>query len=377
MAHVRPVRRKAGTAYECRWQVGGKDRQRTFTTRREAERFALKIENEIAAGNSTEPMVQRGKTVSEVIAASLASSRPKLKASTYAGYEHLYTTRIEPIFGGQRIASVTSQHVEAWLATFAAKGRASSTIHNYFVALNKVFRYAERHRLINYNPCAAVELPRAGHAADFAPIFLTATQVETLAAKVDEEPPFGTMIRFAALTGLRSAEIAGLRVRDLNLSAGHVEVRQTVRKIAGEWIVGTPKSVRSTRDVPLLNRALVAELRELLLAHPDSGNPDALFWPARAYHGRGLDWERACDVGAVRRHVMTPAVTRLGMQPMRFHDLRHTFASLMLAAGFQPFEVSRYLGHSSLEMVGKVYGHLYPSDYSEQIAKFEAFVAKA
>jgi len=185
------------------------------------------------------------------------------------------------------------------------------------------------------------------------------------------------MIRFAAHTGLRSAEIAGLRVRDINLNAGHVEVRQTVRKVAGEWTVGTPKSARSTRNVPLLNRQLISELRLLLLAHPNSGDPDALFWPARTYHGRGLDWERACDVGAIRRHVMTPAVAALGMRPMRFHDLRHTFASLMFAAGFKPYEVSRWMGHASVATTDGIYAHLYPSDYNEQIAKFEAFVAKA
>lgn len=65
------------------------------------------------------------------------------------------------------------------------------------------------------------------------------------------------------------------------------------------------------------------------------------------------------------------------MEHKRFHDMRHRFASLALAAGFQPFEVSRWLGHASLEMVGRVYGHLYPSDYQHQIAKFEAFAADA
>jgi integrase len=62
---------------------------------------------------------------------------------------------------------------------------------------------------------------------------------------------------------------------------------------------------------------------------------------------------------------------------MRFHDLRHTAASLWLAAGFQPFQVSRWLGHASLELVGRVYGHLYPSDYTAELDRFEAFTQRA
>jgi len=149
MASVREVQRKNGRAYEVRWELAGRDRQRTFQTRREAERFSLKIENELAEGNSTEPLVQRGKTVEQVVEASLLASKPKLKASTHAGYTHLYQMRVLPRFGKQRIAAVTSEQVEAWLGEMVAAGRASSTVHNHFVALNKVFRYALRHRLIN------------------------------------------------------------------------------------------------------------------------------------------------------------------------------------------------------------------------------------
>ncbi|MDQ0575229.1 tyrosine-type recombinase/integrase [Agromyces albus] len=61
---------------------------------------------------------------------------------------------------------------------------------------------------------------------------------------------------------------------------------------------------------------------------------------------------------------------------MRFHDLRHTFASLMLAAGFQPWQVSRWTGHANASTTDAIYAHLYPSDYATQIERFEAFVAE-
>ncbi|SBN62773.1 Site-specific recombinase XerD [Curtobacterium sp. 9128] len=376
MAHVREVERKIGRAYEVRWRDGGKFRQRSFTVKREAERFALTVENQKAHGQTTEPLAGRSKSFEEVVQASLAASRAKLKPSTYAGYVQLYEARVLPTFGKRRISTITSEEVEAWVADLIASGRASSTVRNHFIALNKVFRYALRHRLIAHNPCDAVDIPRATNAEGFAPVFLTAAQVEQLAKELDEFAPYGLLIRFAAGTGLRAAELQGLRIRDVNLAAGHVEVRQSIRRVNGEWQVGTPKSARSTRNVPLLSRSLIADLREYLLAHPHSGDADALFWPARSNGSRRLDWSRNIDCGGVRAYYLVPAAQRAGVvQHMRFHDLRHTYASLMLAAGFKPYEVSRWMGHASVSTTDTIYGHLYPTDYVSQINRFESWLS--
>lgn len=377
MAHITEVGRKKGTAFEVHWRDADVKKMRTFRQRREAEKFAARVELEKAEGRSTEPLVGRGQTVTQIIEASLAASAQRLKPGTLSGYRTLYAAQIKPRFGAKRIAGVTSQEIEKWIGELVKAGLAPNTVHNYYVALNKMFRYALRHRLIAHNPCEAVELPKVTAREDFAPVFLTAAQVEKIAAELDKTKPLGTLIRFAAYTGLRAAEIAGLRVRDVNLAAGHIEVRQTIKRVGKEWVVGTPKSARSTRQVPLLNRALVAELRAVLLSNPNSGDPDALFWPGRANGSRRLDWTRPVDVGGVRQYYLVPTARRLKIVPhMRMHDLRHTYASLMLAAGFKPYEVSRWMGHANVSTTDGIYGHLYPSDYTDQIARFEAFVAE-
>lgn len=91
-------------------------------------------------------------------------------------------------------------------------------------------------------------------------MFFTAAQVEQVAKELDEYAPYGLLIRFAAGTGLRAAELQGLRIRDVNLAAGHVEVRQSIRRVSGEWQIGTLKSAGSTRNVPLLSRSLISDL---------------------------------------------------------------------------------------------------------------------
>ncbi|MFJ3392311.1 site-specific integrase [Leifsonia aquatica] len=225
-------------------------------------------------------------------------------------------------------------------------------------------------------------MPKNVHTDGFAPVFLTKAQVDELAAGLDATEPYGLLVRFSALTGLRAAEVQGLRIRDVVLTAtkttgAHVEVRQTIKRAGGVWTVGTPKSARSRRDVPLLDRPLIADLKLFLLTHPNSGDPDALFWPARSNGSRRLDFSRNVDCGSVLQYYMRPLLPGLGLPPkMRWHDLRHTYASLMLAAGIPPYKLSRWMGHASLVTTDTVYSHLYPSDYSAEIAQYEALLAQ-
>jgi len=155
-------------------------------------------------------------------------------------------------------------------------------------------------------------------------------------------------------------------VRDLNLKAGHVEVRQTLQHIQGGWQVGTAKSRRFTREVPILDNAVLAAMREYLFAHPNRANPDALLWPARMPGTHTVDFDRVFDVASFRRNYLRPALRALDMPDMRFHGLRHPYASLMLSVGRPAHKVSRWMGHASLVTTDTIYSHLYPGDYAEE-----------
>jgi len=220
----------------------------------------------------------------------------------------IYRNRVLPTFGKRKVTEVTRADVQAWVTALHGEGLAPQTVHHCYVSLEKAFRYAQDDRLISYNPCDSIRLPKNADAHDFAPVFLTPSEVETLAQHLDTLAPYALLLRFAAYTGLRAAEITGLRIRDLNLKAGHVEVRQTLQRIDGEWQVGTPKSKRSTREVPLLTRALKADMREYLFAHPNRTNPDALLWPGRMPGTHVVDFSRVFDVASFRRNYLRPAL---------------------------------------------------------------------
>ncbi len=375
MANIREVRRKGGRAFEVRWRVNATFKQRTFTARRDAERFALRVENEIADGGSTDLLQRRGRTVAEVIEASLLANAPTLKMRTTVGYRSIYNRRIPPEFGARRVASVTRADVQSWLARLSAEGLSAATVHHHYIALKKAFRHAQNDRLIVHNPCDGIRVSSKA-SEDFRPIFLDASQVAQLSDELDRQHPYGLLVRFAAWTGLRAAEVVGLRICDVDLTAGHVDVRRTLDRFGGKWRVGTPKSARSTRKVPLLNRTLRAELREYVLAHPHSGDPEALFWPGRTVGSAALDWDGVLDIRSFRRNYFGPALVEAGMEPMRFHDLRHTFASLLLDAGYEPRKVSHWMGHANLNTTDTIYGHLYPSNYEHEVARMDSYLSR-
>lgn len=370
MAHVRTVERAGGkTAYEVQWRNAVcRKTQRTFKVKREAERFALKVENELAEGNSTEPLVKNGKTFQQVAEACLAADKPRLKQKTYEGYEMQLRVHIFPALGARRIAAITSADVEKFIAEMREKTtpgggqRSEGSVRGTFLTLQKIFSYATRHRLISFSPCAAVHKPNG---ATYKPNFLTIEQVEELATTLDEMPPYGLIVRFAAWTGLRAGELAALRIRDVDLLHKEVRVERTTTWVKGGWIITKPKSARSTRSVPLLSDSLIAEVTKLLAEHPRRSDPDAGLWPGKVHGHPVQTYDRAFDHKGFYRYAFKPAADVLGIPSLKFHELRHTFASLMVSFGVQMFELSRLMGHSSITVTDSVYAHMYKKDYSD------------
>ncbi|WP_170119784.1 hypothetical protein [Branchiibius hedensis] len=124
-----------------------------------------------------------------------------------------------------------------------------------------------------------------------------------MAAELADAPPAALMVRFASFTGLRAGEMTGLQIRDVNLFKRTVSVERTVQRIRGEWVTGTPKSLRSRRTVPILHPGLLDDLAAFLAEHPARTDPAARLWPGRepGTHPRGL--HPAMGLGVVPRQV--------------------------------------------------------------------------
>ncbi|MFC8266996.1 tyrosine-type recombinase/integrase [Streptomyces cinereoruber] len=387
MAHIiKQPRANGGCAYEVHWRDHGRKRQKTFREERAAERFAFRIENDLAAGKNTAFHVEK-RTVGEVFEACMAACEGRLKARTIGGYRSIYVQHIEKPFGRRRMTGLRPHDVEKWVNGLAKLGKSSSTIHNIFAVLSKVCKYALRHEWIASNPCFGIELPSTTAGSNGVVEerhFLTPAQVDVLARGLAQRRAhYGLIVRMAAYTGLRAGELAALRVRDVNLFRQTVEVRRAIYRRKGEGLVYTaPKSKKSARDVPLTPE-LVAELTSWLAAHPHRANPEAPLWPGSRLKARGseLDWDRTFDIETMCKNVFlpvkrSPAAVAAGIPTgLRWHDLRHTYASVMAAARVDVRLVSQWMGHSSISVTEQVYTHLFVTDYTSVMAQVGAFVA--
>jgi integrase len=184
--------------------------------------------------------------------------------------------------------------------------------------------------------------------------FLSAAEVEHLAQAIT--PPYGTLVRFAAYTGLRAGEIAALRVKRLDLLRGTVRVVESASEVGGRLISG-PTKTYAERTVRL-PRFLRDELAAYLADRPHA--PDASLFTA--------------PKGGPLRHnnfyqrFFCPALRAAGLsEQLRFHDLRHTCAALLIAQGAHPKAIQAHLGHSSIQVTMDRYGHLFP-DALEHLA---------
>jgi integrase len=384
MAHYREVNRAGGKAWEVRWREGSTFKQRTFPTEGAAAEFVVELKLTKRDTGSTAHMARLGKRFRDVAEDSLAASAARLKSKTAEGYASAYRLYIYPTFGERRINSITSMEIERWLADMQTRlaprtgeRYSSASIHGAYVALSKVFAYALKHRLIAANPCTVVDKPRIEHTE---PIFLEPEEVAAVAAELDAAHPYGLIVRFAAYTGLRAGELAALRVRDVNLMRRHVEVRRTVQRTKGGWTLGTPKSARSVRDVPLPG-FLVQELTEYLAGHPHRADPSAALWPGRLQGGHGanrnaVDWSRPFDVSSLYRYYFKPTLSKLGIRSARWHDLRHFYASVCAHAGVDIRKVSRWMGHANINTTDSIYTHLFNGSATEDMDRLDTLAAR-
>jgi integrase len=162
--------------------------------------------------------------------------------------------------------------------------------------------------------------------------------------------PYGNLVRFACLTGLRQGELFALRERALALP------RRTLVVDAGarEGKLVPTKTVAGRRRVRLSGEALRL-LREQLLGR--TPNELGLVFPTPT----GSVWRKDNFMARIFR----PAVRRADLAPLRFHDLRHTYAALMVAAGAHPKLLQAQLGHTSINVTLNTYGHLFPDAFAD------------
>jgi len=347
MPRTASVRKKTSGKYEARYRdPDGKQRGRSFTTEKEAASFLKTVLYAKEVGDYVAP--EAGRTTFGEVADAWLLSKQNLKPRTRQEYRMVLNSWLAR-WNARPIATIRDGDVAALMADLAA--RSPQTQRNVFNITRAVFTRAVRLKYVRTNPVApyAEDLPSTVRQEQR---FLTPQQVARLAGELDA--PHDLLVTLAAWSGLRAGELAGLRVRRFDAARCRVEVRETVSRLGSQLVQDTPKSKKSNRVVPI--PPPVARLLADHIAAHGLGSDDYVF----GKDGKPLDHQ------SFYRFRFKPAAERVGLAGLRFHDLRHTFASLMrYHAGADLYRVSRLLGHSTVALTADTYTHLFEEEHDD------------
>jgi integrase len=320
----------------------GRKRSKSFRTKAEAKAFLAAVETSKNRGEWLDP--QRGKLKFEQYAWQCFDSAAHLRPGTRLKVRGHLQNYLLPSFGEMPLSAIHPTHVRTFVSELENEGLASGTIAAVYRTFVKIMRTAEIDSLISRSPCVGIDLPRQTSHEEM--VFLTPEEIDRLADAIDDR--FGTLVYSAAYTGMRWGELAALKVSRLNLLKGTVDVMESLAEINGHFFLqGTKTGARRSLSLPRF-------LAEMLGEHIGrfSGVDGHVF---TAPEGGPL--RRTF----IRRH-FKPAAAAASLDPsFRFHDLRHTCASLLIAQGAHPKEIQERLGHSTIRLTFDRYGHLFPS----------------
>jgi integrase len=359
VASIRKRDGRNGRRYDVRYRdPAGKQRTTTFRTLDEARAHLRTMQADLVRGEWIDPARGR-ETFGDYAAAWLKSA--DVKPSTRSGYASVLNKHLLPRWRETPIAAVSTVDVESWLAELRESGRALSTVRNVRNAMSAVCRFAVRSGAIRSNPVADVKAAKGQGRREMR--FLTPEQVAALADAIDPRYPLAVLT--TAYTGLRAGELSALKVGRVDLLRRRLTVAESTAEVHGALVTTAPKNGR-TRTVPL-PRFLADQLAEHLA--PVATDPDAYVFTAP----RG---------GQIRHSLFydryfKPAAAEIGEPDLRWHDLRHTAVSLMIASGATPLVISRAIGHGSIAVTYDVYGHVLPHHDDELADALDAIHAAA
>ena len=340
MAHIDRRTTASGVRYEVRYRApDGKERSRTFRTRRDADRFAVETAGAVSRGSWIDP--RSGNRTLADVAAEWLESNPAKRGTTWARDESIIRVHLNPAIGDCAIGTMTpvdvAQLVKRWNAELAPR-----SVRRTFGTLKAILNYAVDTDVITRSPADRVKLPTP-RTAD-RPL-ISPAQVVALAEAIG--PDYSAMVYLGAVLGLRRGECAGLRVRNIDFAASTVTIEeQLTRGRAGQPEIGPPKSEAGRRTL-----SAPAALLDLLKANLDrqglTGDHDAHVLTSP--DGELLAYQNW------RVRVFTPAAVKAGVPSVTFHDLRRLNATVLVTKGVDVKTAQKRLGHSDIRMTLEVY----------------------
>lgn len=327
---------KVGTGYRVRYRTpDGASRSKSFARKVDADKFLTEVEHSKYSGTYVDAAA--GKVAFRAYAAEHVARQPWRPATIAAASTSL--AHANAVWGDRALATIRPSDVQAFVSGLGLK---PSTVATTYRHVRSVFRSAMRDGLIARDPCIGTKLPRATKGDVVPP-----TDEQVRALFEGAAPGFRAAILLGAAAGLRQAEAAALRVTDIDWLRRTIRVERQYSR-AGTFEV--TKTRKSTRTIPVASEVLDA-LSYLVKAN-GTGDGGLIL---HAQHGgpvQSVQWSKN----------MTTARIAASVLDMTYHDLRHHFASKLIAAGCSVKAVQSALGHENASTTLDTYGHLWPGD---------------
>jgi integrase len=295
------------------------------------------------------------------------AAKPSVRPRTYESYAHIVNAHIIPTLGRITLTKLTPQHVRSLMNAKAEAGLSPRTVTYIRAVLRIALSQAVLDGAVERNAAALTKPPKQER-HEVQP--LTLPELKTFLGVTRGDRDEALFLAAAAL-GMRKGELLGLRWQDVDLDAGTLTVRLQAQRIGGQKVLVPPKTKKSRRTVALpavvgdaLRRHRVRQLEERLIAGSRWVDLDLVF---------------PSTIGTIAEspnvtYVFHEALRRAGLPRMRFHDLRHTAASLMLAQDVNPKVMQEVLGHSQLSMTMDLYSHLMPAAKKDAADRMDALL---
>jgi integrase len=362
--HEGNIRRRADGRWEARITLeGGRVKSFYGQTRAEVVTRLTRAQHERAQGLLI--ALDERQTVAQYLASWLATVKPAVRPRTWTRYEVAIRVHIVPALGKHRLTRLTAQHVQQLYAAKLEEGLASGTVRHLHATLHGALDQAVRLHIIPRNVSDIVTPPRPSRNEMQ---ILTPEQAQTFLRAVSGQR-LEALYVLGLTTGMREGELLGLRWRDVDLDAGVLHITSTLHHTRGAWRLDTPKTAQSRRRVDLAPMAADAlrahrtrQLEERLLAGAHWHDHDLVFTRT---DGEPIRRSRLLDLE------FRPLLAKAGLPPLRFHDLRHTAATLLLLANVPAKVVSELLGHSNVGITLNRYSHVLPSMQRDAAAAME------
>jgi integrase len=311
-------------------------------------------------------------TVATFLQGWLGSVGSIVRPTTLAYYRMIVDCHLVPRIGGVPLQALTAGQINALYGTLLREGRrdgrgglSRKSVRNVHMVLRRALADAVRWDRLVRNPADLADPPPARRGDAPTMKTWTAAELRRFLAHVEGERLYGAWV-VAATTGMRRGEVLALRWRDVDLTLGRLSISQQVTTLGNRPVVSSPKTAKSRRLVALdpatveaLRGHRIAQAQERLLMGPAYRDEDLVFaWP----DGRPIHPDLFSQWFDRR-------LQAAGLPRIRLHDLRHTHATLALAAGIHPKVVSERLGHSTISITLDTYSHVSPGLQEEAAAR--------